>query len=167
MSPAREWGRGGVREWARRVAIGLAVGVGVVLVAAVLDEDPEPVRVLLLSVVVVLVVGVLSDSLTRSTARWYPESSHHLTVTRGRDPVTQAHLRVLENHQSTRHPDELLQQRLRMLADRVLQNRYGVAADSPRGRELMGPDLDEVVHGRVVRLSPRRTDHLLRQIEEL
>ena len=153
-------------RWVRRGAVALAVGAGVLLGASVLGYEPDPLRVLLLCVVVVASAAVLIDAVPRSTVVWYPVPTHP-SITRGRDSATQAHLRHLENHQATRHPDDTLQRRLLALTDRVLRVRHGVGVDSTEGRALLGPDLREVLEGRVVRLSPRRIDQVLRHIEEL
>lgn len=154
------------RRWAVRLALALALGAGVVVGTSALDLEPEPVRVVLLVVLATLGAGVLLDATPRAAVAWYPASTHP-PLTRGRDGTTASHLRHLENHQATRHPDGALRDRLRDVADGVLQVRHGVRADSDRGRALLGPELCEVLEGRVVRLSPRRIDQVLRMIEEL
>ncbi|WP_148613972.1 hypothetical protein [Nocardioides rubriscoriae] len=153
-------------RWIRRlVAAAVVAGVAVVVTGA-LDYDPEPVRLVLLVLLLVAGTGLLLDGLPRTGVTWYPTPLHP-PVNAGRDEVTQAHVRLLEDHQRARHPDALLRERLTALADQVLTVRHGVPSHSERGRALLGADVVAVLHGPVARLGPRRIDQVLRRIEEL
>lgn len=147
--------------------------VAAVLVAAVtlvattqLDLEPEPVRVVLLCLLVVAVAGLAVDGLPRSVVIWYPVPTHP-PISEGRDEATQSHLRSLENHQLSRHPDAALRDRLAVLAEQVLFVRHGVHVHTEQGRELLGPELVALLQGPVVRLNPRRAAQVLTLIEEL
>ncbi len=155
-----------VQRWVRRLVASALAAALVVVVANALDYDPEPVRVVLLCLVLAAGVGLLLDGLPGREPEWYPTPTHP-PVHAGRDALTQAHVRLLEDHQRSRHPDALLRERLTALAEVALLARHGVGVHSERGRALLGPELVEVVHGPVVRLPPRRIDRLLRQIEDL
>ncbi|MDO9456153.1 hypothetical protein [Nocardioides sp.] len=150
----------------RGVVLGALACAVVVGTAAALGLEPEPVRVVLLVLLVVAGARLLVESVSRVAVLWYPVPVHP-PVGEGRDQVTQSHLRLLENHQTSRRPDAAVRDRLAVLADQVLTVRHGVHAHSERGRELLGAELVEVLHGPVVRLNPRRIDRVLRQIEEL
>ena len=152
--------------WLRRLAVAAAVAVTTLVVGSVAGLDPEPLRVLLLALLLVTGVGLVIEALPRSEATWYPPPAR-APLGQGRDLLTAAHLRSLEDHQRSRHPDAALRERLGRLTDQVLRTRHGVAVDSPEGRALLGPDLDAVLHGPVVRLTTRRATEVLRQIEEL
>lgn len=153
-------------RWVRRLVASALAATLIVVVADALEYDPEPVRVALLCLVLVAGLGLLLDGLPGGDPDWYPAPTHP-PVHAGRDTLTQSHVRLLEDHQRSRHPDALLRERLLVLAERALLARHGVGARSERGRELLGPELVEVLHGPVVRLHPRRIDTLLRQIEDL
>lgn len=152
--------------WLRRLLVAAAVVATTLAVGSFTGLEPEPLRVLLLGLLLVAGVGLVAEGLPRSTVLWNPAPTRP-PVAQGRDPLTQAHLHALEDHQRSRRPDAALRDRLARLADEVLRTRHGVTATSPEGRALLGPDLDAVLHGPVVRLTTRRTSEVLRQIEEL
>lgn len=150
----------------RRGLAVVAAAAVVVVATRLLGLDPEPVRVVLL-VFLLTAGGALGlVALRRRPAVWAADPVHP-PLTAGRDAALQSHLRLLESHQTTRRPDAAVRDRLAGLADRALIARHGVRAGSAEGRALLGPELDEVLHGPVVRLTPRRLDQVLRQIEEL
>ncbi len=102
-------------------------------------------------------------------SQWYPPKSTD-PLTRGRDGATFADLRLLESHQTARHPDDHLRRRLAVLADRALLTKHGVGIVSDEGRALLGPGVAGLLDdtdARVRRLSPRDIDLCLRTIEEL
>lgn len=150
----------------RRLVVGAVVALAAFVVTAVAGLEPDGVRVALLGVLLATGLGLVLDAVPRSGVLWYPVPTHP-PLNRGSDQVTQTHLRRLEDHQLSRHPDAVVRDRLAVLADQVLQVRHAVGARSEEGRTRLGPDLDEVLHGPVVRLNPRRIDQVLRQIEEL
>lgn len=150
----------------RRLLVAAALAVVTVSAAALFELDPEPVRVALLVLLAVATAGLLVDALPRTLVLWYPVPTHP-PVTEGRDQVTQSHLRLLEDHQLSRHPDAALRDRLTTLTEQVLFVRHGVHLHSEPGRALLGPELLEALQGPVVRINPRRIAHLLTLIEEL
>ena len=153
-------------RWVRRVALTAAVATGVVAGATLLKFEPEPVRVVLLTVLALAGAWAVAAAQSRDAVIWYAAPTHP-PVTRGRDRTTQTHLRHLEDHQASRHPDPVVRDTIAALADRMLQLRHDVRLHSERGRELLGPTVCQVVDGPVVRLSPRHIDTCLRTIEEL
>jgi len=155
-----------VSRWLRRLLTAGAVGALVVAATRVFDLDPEPVRVVLLCLLLVALAGLLSDGLPRTSVLWYAVPIRP-PVAEGRDQVTQAHLRLLENHQLSRRPDAAVRDRLAHLADQVLLARHGVPLRSEQGRALLGSEVLAVLEGPVVRLPPRRIERVLRHLEEL
>ncbi len=158
MSPGVSWGR----------RLGVAVVVTVVLFVAtsLLQLDPDPLALLLVVALVVAGVGLLGDAVTGRSVLWFPGSDHR-PMARGRDGVTLAHARQIENHVASRRPDGELRDRLAGLADAALQTRHGVRLASPEGAARLGPDVAALLTGPVRRLSLPTIDLCLRTIEEL
>ncbi len=74
---------------------------------------------------------------------------------------------LLESHRSSRLPDHALRDRLVVLTDQVLRQRYGLRRDDPAVAELLGPELTAVLTGPARRLEPAEIDRCLTRIEEL
>ena len=153
-------------RWLRRAGVAAVVAVLTYVTARLLELDPEPVRVVLLALLLVAGVGLVGDALPRTSQPWY-DAPTHPPLHRGRDQLTQTYVRLLEDHQASRHPDPAVRDRLAMLADQVLVARHGVHVHTERARELLGPEATAVLQGPVVRLGPRRLERLMQQIEEL
>lgn len=154
---------------ARRTTVVVSVGVGCYVATRLLNLDPDPVAVLLVTALVFGGVALLRESVTPFGSEWHPRVGAD-PLTRGRDGATFADLRLLESHQTARHPDGHLRRRLALLADRALRASHGVGLDSLEGRAQLGPQVTDLLddtesHGR--RLSPRDIDLCLRTIEEL
>jgi hypothetical protein len=153
-------------RWWRRLAGGL-VAFAVLEVALVLAEtDPDAVRLALLVAICVCVLGLVFDALAEVSPSW------EVVVERpsGRDtgdPRLGRYVNLLEAHLSARSRDPALRDRLGVLADQVLRQRYGVPRDDPRAAELLGPDLTDVLTGPARRLAPAEIDRCLTRIEEL
>lgn len=153
----------------RRTAGVLALGTGIYLGTAVLQFEPDLVAVLLVTCLAFAGVSLVTESVTTFGSEWYPPALHD-PLTRGRDSATFADLRLLESHQTARHPDGHLRRRLGELADRALRATQGVGLDSDEGRARLGPQVAGLLEGtdrRERRLSPRDIDLCLRTIEEL
>ncbi|MDE0778055.1 hypothetical protein [Nocardioides sp.] len=154
------------RRAVRRTAGVLAVGVGVWIATTILSLDPDPVAILLVTALAVGGFTLVEESVTGLRLEWVPRVSDD-PLTRGRDSATFADLRLLESHQTARHPDDHLQRRLTVLADRALRAAHGVGLDSPEGRAHLGERVTGLLDGGARRLSPRDIDLCLRTIEEL
>lgn len=153
------------RQW-RRVAAAVVIGLATYVAAVLLQLEPDLVLVLLLTALVLAAFSMLSESVDPVTTAWYPTTTND-PLTRGRDGATFADLRLLESHQSARHPDHHLRRRLGELADRALRSTLGVGLDSDEGRARLGPEVAGLLAGPDRRLSPRDIDLCLRTIEEL
>ncbi|CAN5385383.1 hypothetical protein BH09ACT12_BH09ACT12_23750 [soil metagenome] len=154
------------RRARHRMAAAVAAGVVVYVAAALLQFEPELVAVLLITALALAVVALLRESVNPFAPQWYPSAGSD-PRTRGRDDATFADLRLLESHQTARHPDHHLQRRLGVLADRSLRATHGVGLASDEGRAHLGTQVAELLDGPVRRLSPRDIDLCLRTIEEL
>lgn len=153
----------------RRAAAVLVTGLAVYGVTAVLQLEPDLVAVLLVTALLAAGFTLLLEGVDAFAPQWYPPAGAD-PLTRGRDGATFADLRLLESHQTARHPDDHLRRRLALLADRSLRASHGVALGSDEARAHLGPAvaalLDEAP-SRGRRLSPRDIDLCLRTIEEL
>ena len=156
----------------RRTAVAVAVGAGAYLSTWLLDLEPDPIAVLLVTALGFGALALLRESVTPYRSQWYPPVGAD-PLTRGRDGATFADLRLLESHQTARHPDGHLRRRHGLLADRALLGTQGVGLDSDEGRARLGPEVAHLLGdaddpaGRGRRLSPRDIDLCLRTIEEL
>lgn len=157
----------------RRTAVVVGVGVGLYVVTQLLDFDPDPIAVLLATALAFGVLSLLTQAVNPFASAWYPPRGAD-PLTRGRDGATFADLRLLESHQTARHPDGHLRRRLALLADRALRSKHGVGLGTDEGRALLGPDVaallddtDSNANIRARRISPRDVDLCLRTIEEL
>jgi hypothetical protein len=155
-----------VRRWPGRVALAAGLAASAVAGAALLGLDPDPLTVPLLVALALACLAVVLDGLPRPAKPWLPSESSR-SVVAGRDGTMQAHLRLLENHRTSRDPGPEVRDRLARLADRTLALRHQTSLDAPRARELLGDDVVDTLRGPVVRLSRRRIDHLLTTIEGL
>ncbi|CAN5348956.1 hypothetical protein BH11ACT8_BH11ACT8_19190 [soil metagenome] len=154
------------RRWARRVLVAVVLALIAFVVTSFAQLDPRAVTLLPLVVVGVVGVGLLNDAVSGRGFAWFPAPVHP-SLTRGRDSVSVAHARQIENHLTSRHPDAGVRDRLAALADEVLRMRHGERLDSPEGLARLGPDVGPLLTGRVRRLSLRTIDQCLRTIEEL
>ena len=142
------------------------------LALVLLRFEPDPVRVLLM-VALLAAVGHLLDAALGTeepTVRLWAIDVDESVRPAGQDARLSFLVRVLSQHQVSRHPDGHLTACLTDLADRRLQQRHGVRREHEpeRAAELLGPDLSRVLTeapGR--RLSPAEIDRHLRRIEEL
>ena len=150
-----------------RLLAAIGVGVGVVLATAVAGLEPDPRVVLLLAAAGGVSLGLLNDASSQvGGVRWFPAPVHP-SLTRGRDAVTLSHARQIENHVTSRRPDDEVRERLATLADQVLRTRHGVSLSSPQGERLLGREVSKLLTGRVRRLSLGTIEQCLRTIEEL
>lgn len=155
-------------RWVWRALGGLVV-FGLLEGALVLAKtDPDAVRLALLVAICVVVLGMVRDALPEGTPSWEVVVERPSVRSSG-DPRLGRYVNVLEAHLSARSHahDTTLRDRLGVLADQVLRQRYGVGRDDPRGVELLGPDLVAVLTGPARRLGPTEIDRCLTRIEEL
>ena len=153
-------------RWLRRLLGGLVAFVALYVGLVLTKTDPDPVRLALLVAICVAVLGLVLDALADGSPSW------EVPVERpgGRDtgdPRLGRYVNLLEAHLSARSRDTILRDRLGVLADEVLRQRYGVGRDDPRAVEMLGPELVAVLTGSARRLAPTEIDRCLTTIEEL
>ena len=132
----------------------------------VAGAGPEPLRVALLVAMCVGVLGLVLDALSDPAPAWDLEPERP-SAREGGDARLAAYVGMIEAHLASRTDDHALRERLRVLADQVLDQRHGVRRDDPRAAGLLGPELTAVLTGPVRRLSPADIDRCLTRIEEL
>lgn len=150
----------------RRAGTVVVLGAATLAATSLAGLEPRPIAVVLVVAMAVVALGLLNDATIASLAVWYPPVTHR-SLTRGRDVTTLAHARQIENHLTSRQPDDAVRSRLAAIADQVLHTRHGVALHSALGRQLLGPEVDDVLTGPVRRLSLPTIEQCLRTIEEL
>jgi hypothetical protein len=155
-----------VRRWVRRLAAGVVLYAVLEVVLVLADAGPDPGRLALVVLTCVAVLGLVLDALAESGPSWTVEVAHP-SARDGGDPRLARYVNLVEAHLSARTDDPALRDRLGMLTDQVLRQRYGVGRDDPRAAALIGPDLAAVISGPVRRLSPADIDHCLTRIEDL
>ena len=116
----------------RRVYVALALA----------EADPDLVRLGLLVAICVGVLGLLLDALSDGGPSWDVPVDQPGSRTTG-DPRLGRYLGLLESHLSARSRDTTVRDRLGVLADQVLRQRYGISREDPhdeaRAAELLGP----------------------------
>ena len=153
-------------RWTRRTVAGLVAFVALEVSLELADTDPDPVRLALLVATCVGVLGLVLDALSDGSPSWEVVVERPGARNTG-DPRLGRYVNLLEAHLSARSRDATLRDRLAILADQVLRQRYGVTVDDPRAAELLGPDLVAVLTGPARRLGPAEIDRCLTRIEEL
>lgn len=153
-------------RWVRRLGAGVAAFVVLEVVLELAETDPDPARLALLVATCVGVLGLVLDALGDGGASWEVTVEQPSVRTSG-DPRLARYVSLLEAHQTSRSRDVALRDRLRVLVDQVLRQRYGVARDDPRAAELLGPELTAVLDGEPRRLQTAEIDRYLTRIEEL
>ncbi len=157
-------------RWVRRAVGGLVTFAVSYVALALADADPDPVRLGLLVAICVGVLGLLLDALSDGGPSWDVPVDQPGSRTTG-DPRLGRYLGLLESHLSARSRDTTVRDRLGVLADQVLRQRYGVSREDPhdeaRAAELLGPELVAVLTGPARRLTPGEIGRCLTTIEEL
>ena len=153
-------------RWWRRLAGGLAVFSVLEVILVLADLDPDPVRLALLVATCVGVLGLVLDALADGGPSWVVEVEQP-TARETSDSRFAHYVAMLEAHLSARSHDVVVRDRLGVLADHVLRQRYGVRHDDPRAPDLLGPELTAVLSGPARRLEPAEIDRCLTRIEEL
>ena len=153
-------------RWMRRLAAGVAAFVVLEGALVLAQTDPDPLRLALLIATCVGVLGLIFDALSDGGASWELTLERPTVRTSG-DPRLARYVSLLEAHRSSRSQDTALRDRLRVLTDQVLRQRYGVAHDDPQAVELLGPELTTVLQGEPRRLKPAEIERYLTRIEEL
>jgi hypothetical protein len=153
-------------RWTWRAVGGLVAFAGLEGVLVLADTDPDAVRLGLLVAICVVVLGMVRDALPEGSPSWEVVVERPSARDTG-DPRLGRYLNVLEAHLSARAQDTALRDRLGVLADQVLRQRYGASRDDPRAAELLGPELVAVLTGPARRLGPAEIDRCLTTIEEL
>ena len=153
-------------RWWRRAAGGVVLFVLLEVLLRLTDAGPEPLRVALLVAMSIAVLGGALDALSDPSPAWDLEPERP-SVRAGGDARLAGYVGMIDAHLASRTDDHALRDRLRVLADQVLDQRHGVRRDDPRAAELLGPELTAVLTGPARRLSPADIDHCLTRIEEL
>lgn len=155
-------------RWVWRAVGGLVAFALLEVVLELTKTDPDPVRLALLVAICVGVLGMVRDALPDGTPSWEVVVERPSVRSSG-DPRLSRYLNVLEAHLSARSHahDATLRDRIGVLADQVLRQRYGVSRDDPRAAELLGPDVVSALTGPARRLGPTEIDRCLTRIEEL
>ena len=154
------------RRWWRRLAGGLVTFAVLYVALALAETDPDPVRLALLVAISAGVLGLVLDALADGSPSWDVPVDRPSGRDTG-DPRLSRYVNLLEAHLSARSQDATVRDRLGLLADQVLRQRYGVPRDDPRAAELLGPDLVAVLTQPPRRLEPAEIDRCLTLIEEL
>lgn len=153
-------------RWARRLVGAVVAFVGLYVALTLLDTEPEPIRLALLVGTCVALLGLMYDALGGGEPGWSVEVDRP-SAREGGDPRLVRNVALLEGHQSARLPDHALRDRLAVLTDEVLRQRYGLRRDDPAAAEMLGPELTGVLTGPARRLDPTEIDRCLTRIEEL
>jgi hypothetical protein len=153
-------------RWVRRLVGGVVAFVALYVALALARTDPDAVRLALLVAICVGVLGLVLDALSDGSPSWEVPVERPTGRDTG-DPRLGRYVNLLEAHLSARSLDATLRDRLGVLADQVLRQRYGVSRDDPRAVELLGPELVAVLTGPARRLGPPEIDRCLTRIEEL
>jgi hypothetical protein len=153
-------------RWVRRAVAAVVLFVALEVLLRAAGTGPEPLRVALLVAMCVGVLGLALDALSDPAPAWDLEPERP-SVRAGGDARLAAYTALIDAHLASRTDDHALRDRLRTLADQVLDQRHGVRRDDPRAADLLGPELTAVLTGPVRRLSPADIDRCLTRIEEL
>ena len=153
-------------RWWRRLLGGVVAFAALEIGLVLLETDPDPVRLALLVATCVALLGLVLDALVAGEPSWGMELDRPSVRDSG-DPRLGRYVAVLEAHLSARTGDHALRDRLGVLAEQVLRQRYGVRRDDPRAEALLGPQLSDVLFGPARRLTPAEIDRCLTMIEEL
>lgn len=154
------------RRMARSGALVLLVVGGWAVYSDQVGTDTDVVRLVLLVVLAVLVGGLALDSLGEPSPVWRSQTARP-TVPRGQDLRTTRYLSLLESHLDARYPDQGVRDRLCRLADVTLSARHGVSVASERGAELLGAELNAIVHEPPRRLTRAEIERSVQRIESL
>lgn len=150
----------------RRAGAGVLLFVALEVLLRVAGAGPEPLRVALLVALCVGVLGIALDALSDPAPAWDLEPERP-SVRAGGDARLGVYVGLIDAHLASRTEDHALRERLRALADQVLDQRHGVRRDDPLAAGLLGPELTAVLTGPARRLSPAEIDRCLTRIEEL
>lgn len=154
------------RHWAGRIALlGLLIALLYVGLST-FDYEPHVARLALLTGVCVAVMWLAIDVFVDPGPGW-PVSQEPAVPEPPLDPRLRSHLRVLESHLSTRAPDAGVRNILAEIADRRLEQRFGLRLEDLEGRERLGSEATAVIEGATRRLSVEGIDRFLRHIEGL
>jgi hypothetical protein len=153
-------------RWGRRLVGGLAAYVGFGALLVLLDADPDPVRLALLVATCTAILGLVADSLNGSEPSWEVDIERPSVRDSG-DPRLVRYVGLIDAHESSRTPDHTLRDRLAVLTDQVLRQRYGLSRHDPDAAEILGAELTDLITGPPRRLSRTQIDRCLTTIEEL
>jgi hypothetical protein len=152
-----------------RGAATLAAAVAVVLVVVLLGTEPQVERVAVLALLWLLVAVLVWELLPDHTSAWRRAMvAPHLAP--GQDRGTATWVRVLEDHAAAARPGPELRERVRRTVADVVLTRHGLRLDDldpVARRELLGADLDDLLHGPVRRIGARDLLSHLERIEGL
>ena len=154
------------RPWWLRIGLVAAVAGSITIAGILLELDPEPLRVFAIVALVAALSGLVVDSVPEHPPSWRVDGVSRGDV-RGRDARTAGNLGLLESHLTSRQAEPHLRDRLARLAEQNLRVRHGVAPETARARELMGPELTAVVTSPPRRLRREELERCVTRIENL
>jgi len=155
----------GVRV-AWRVATVVAAYVVLLALARATGFDPDPLALALVVALSVTGLWLLFDALADDTSLWGIEPITQSAQV-GRDGRFDNYQRAIETHLVAREPTALLQERLRGLAESVLEQRYGLELADPRAERLLGPEVVTLLYRPDHRIGLPEIDRCVSRIEEL
>jgi hypothetical protein len=153
-------------RWAVRVVALVVLVVGLHVALELLAYEPRPLHLALLVTVCLAVAWLVADVLGDLGPNWDVQGTTAWSY-EGQDARIATYLRVLEGHVTSGTPDGNLRDRLAVLADRRLAQHHGLRRGDQAARELLGPDLLDVLEGPPRRLRVAEIDRHVRRIEEL
>ena len=152
-----------------RGAATLLAAVAAVVVVVLLGPEPHLDRVAVLALLGLLVAVLVWELVPDHTSPWRRAVvAPHLAP--GQDRATATWVRVLEDHRVAARPGPELRDRVRRTVADVVLTRHGLRLDDldpTQRRELLGADLDDLLHGPVRRLGARELLTHLERIEAL
>lgn len=143
-------------------AVGVAALEGVL---ALRHYEPRPVVVVATVAVAVAGGSVVLRMLAVQLGEWRrpQEDEGHPALERR----LAAYTHIIESDLAASHPDPLLRDVLRDVAQERLHRRHGLALEDPGAADLLGPDLVAVLRGSRARLRRRQLTDYLSRIEAL
>jgi hypothetical protein len=152
------------RFWWRWVAATAVVYAVLFVLLVLLDVDPRPAPLLLLVALVTAVVALVNINLVSGGPSWEVQSSRPVNEP-GQDARLGMYLRVIGDHLDARLPDPGLRDRLAELASSRLRMRHGIGLHDPAARDLLGPEVTDILTGPTRRLARGEIEDAVRRIE--
>lgn len=155
-----------MRRWVVPLLWSLLAAVAAFVVLDLSGHDPDPLR-FAAATVLVLVCGLLVVGLLRTDVPDWSLGSRTAAWPRGQDEGLGRVVRAIDAHTWSEMPDSRLQQSLRGVAASRLRRRHALSLADPRARDLLGPDLHDLLTGATTRIAPADLARHLERIERL